>query len=211
MNVKKLLLFILIIIIVLSGYLCIYSNHESFENSNMNEEDMQIIESIKTGLSNKLNISPRRIKNLTYTGEPKQFTDNKLQVNFDIADRNQFEMNEKTTQELKKDINNYIEDGLFIIRVGDQVINLASKNFSITTVNDNNPVNNNLSNQNETFQDEYIKNYDPRFDNINIIKAAHHLVNKYKMVPDEPELQEFIKLETKNGMFKAIPDTLSCL
>lgn len=214
MNHKELLLIILIIILLLSGYLCIHSNQESFQNSNMNEQDNQIIESIKTGLANKLKISPRRIKNLTYTGEPKQFTNNKLQVNFDIADRNQFEMNEKITQELKKEINNYIEDGLFIIRVGDEVINLASKNYSISTVNNNNNMNNNINhnmNKNETFQDKYITNYDPTFDNINIIKAAHHLVNKYKMIPDEPELQDFIKLETENGMFKAIPDKLSCL
>ena len=46
-------------------------------------------------------------------------------------------MNEKNTQELKKEINNYMEDGLFIIRVGDEVINLASKNYSISTVNNN--------------------------------------------------------------------------
>ena len=110
MNHKKLLLIILIIILLLSGYLCIHSNQESFQNSNMNEQDIQIIESIKTGLANKLKISPRRIKNLTYNGEPKQFTNHKLQVNFDIADRNQFEMNEKNTQELKKEINKQLRN-----------------------------------------------------------------------------------------------------
>ena len=176
MNHTKILSIILIMILLLSGYLCIYSNQESFQNSNINEKDIQMIESIKTGLSNKLKISPRRIKNLTYTGEPKQFTNHKLQVNFDIEDRNPFEMNEKNTQELKEEINNYIEDGLFIIRVGNEMINLASKNFSISSLDTNVTVN---DTNNETFQDNYIRNYDPRFDNINIIKAAHHLVNKY--------------------------------
>ena len=68
-----------------------------------------------------------------------------------------------------------------------------------------------LETKKEGFTDKYIDDYDPMYDNINIIKAAHHVKDKYNYAPTDNELNEFIKLEYDDEMkLKAVKEINSC-
>jgi hypothetical protein len=203
-----------ILFVVIGIYLLIkLTLNEGFQTENLKND---FLNKIKIGLSEKLGISFRRLLNVVYTGNIK---DNNLKVTFQVDKRNNMERLEKSTHEIKKNIEDMMNDGLFIIRIGNEYVNIASReDFNVTSNNSNynsnsknidnsNGNNNNNIQQSEQFQDQtYLRNYDPRFDNIDIFNAAKFVMSKYKNIPYDPELSQFITLDTQDGKLVAISD-----
>lgn len=208
MNQNNIMLLTFIIFLVIGVYILYNLNlNESFQDRN------ELLNQIKKGLSDKLGISMRRITNLNYTGNVE---DNNLRVFFQVDKRNTMEQYEKTTGEINQMIQNLVSDGLFIIKIGENYVNVASTNdFNISSSNSNNNFNNNSNSNNnsnnnssEQFQNnQYLRNYDPRFDNIDVYNAARFVMSKYRGVPFDPSVSEFIKLETQDGKLVAVPES----
>lgn len=176
--------------------------YEGFQSEDLRNE---LLNKIKIGLSEKLGISIRRLINVVYTGSVEE---KNLRVSFQVDKRNNMEKLEKSNTDVQKSIENMVNDGLFIIKIGDEYVNIASRaDFNMSRNNNNN---NNINDSNsEQFQDSrtYIKNYDPRFDNIDVFNAARFVMSKYRQVPFDPELSEFITLDTQDGELVAIPES----
>jgi len=95
------------------------------------------------------------------------------------------------------------------LNMDDGVLPLSSLDGRAMVVSDQ--VNVDLETKKEGFTDKYIDDYDPMYDNINIIKAAHHVKDKYNYAPTDNELNEFIKLEYDDEMkLKAVKEINSC-
>ena len=53
-------------------------------------------------------------------------------------------------------------------------------------------------------------NIDPKFDNINLLKAKSLVESKFRSFPVDNSLTRFIELETRNGKVKSINTPLTC-
>lgn len=155
---------------------------------------------LRTTIANQYNINEARVQNITID-EPSQ------QVSFTISNTNlDGSPNFTSVQSIENLINGAVQDGTMALNVDGNVIPLASSDSRAMTVSNQATVQ-----LGETFSDKYIDDYDPTYDNINVVKAAHHVMDKYNYAPLDGELTDFIKLEYDENMkLKAVKDTNAC-
>lgn len=215
MRVDLIIVILLIILII-----CVFKNDFinisgiSKTNEPFFDEKTEIINSI----SEKLNISERRIIDLEYGFIPEG-SDN-LVVKFSILPKNSLEMNEPTINELQATINHLFETNTFIIKLNNKLIKLES-NSGVSFTNNTDSFNN-TSNYNSNSSDssnvkptEEFGNYycdvDPTFDNISILKAKNIVESVYRNFPHDDSLTRFIELENKNGKIRYLNSPRTCM
>jgi len=202
-----LIIVILLILVVLCAFKDDLINITRITKTNepFFDEKSELINSI----SNKLNISNRRIVDFNYAFVPEGSKN--LVVRFAILPKNNFEINEPSVDELQSNINHLFETNTFIINFQDELLSLES-NSSVSFDNNRESFKNSKANKVEPMQDlsEYHCNINPLFDNTNLLKAKSLVESKFKNFPSDNSLTKFIEIETKNGKLRSINTPLSC-
>lgn len=204
---SDLIIVILLILIVLCTFKNDLINITGITKTNepFFDEKSELIESV----AKKLNISSRRIVDFQHAFV-KEGNKN-LVIRFAILPKNSFEINEPSVDELQATINHLFETNTFIINYRDELFTIESNsNVSFDSKKEN--FNNNQANDVKPMQDlsEYHCNIDPKFDNINLLKAKSLVESKFRSFPVDNSLTRFIELETRNGKVKSINTPLRC-
>lgn len=204
---SDLIIVILIILIVLCTFKNDLINITGITKTNepFFDEKSELIESV----AKKLNISTRRIVDFqhTFINEGNK----NLVIRFAILPKNSFEINEPSVDELQATISHLFETNTFIINYKDELFTIESNsNVSFDSKKEN--FNNNQANDVKPMQDlsEYHCNIDPKFDNINLLKAKSLVESKFRSFPLDNSLTRFIELETRNGKVKSVNTPLRC-
>lgn len=164
------ILFILFIIILL--YLYLYVKFESFKNKN----PITISEKLIAEISKIIGVSPRRISNLTFTGD---ISKRQLNVSFNILEANLIELsnNEMNAIDATTFSNNLFESGNFIVNINNKSILLNQNIKSDTKPTD----------------------YSSYFNNMHLKKIAKYANNTYLSVPNDASFTKFYKLDIDNN------------
>lgn len=172
-NTKYILIFIFLLIISLFIYL--YVKVESFATLQSISSSSLISNQIITEISRVIYISPRRISNLSFTGD---ISTGKLNVSFNILEPNLTELsnNEMKADDALKYSNDLFNTNKFIIIINNQSVLL-------------NQIQNNTTPMATT-------NY---FNNTGLITISNYANNKYISVPNDHSLTNFYKLDIDNN------------
>lgn len=207
------LICLLIIIVILTCSIYLLMRKENFTTSRPNLlNNGQSGRDLKRAIAERLNIEESRITHLIVNAEGNN-------INLGIHNSNlNNNSNFETVNSLRNRINNMIQEGTLGITLSNgMTYNLSNSNATVEVVNtsESNTETNNGENfadynnrpkpsNSETFSNQlsnqYIENYNPVFDNINMIKASIYLKDRYNHSPRERELNEFIKLDYDNNM-----------
>jgi hypothetical protein len=168
-----------LITVVMLFYIYMYISKENFDNQTTVPQITQQLLPISNQLTNEiarvLKISPRRIQNLSYTGD---ITSNQLKVSFVILDAN---LNEYA----KKEINN-IDAGKnanSLFETGNFVVTINNKNVLLSKINTT-----------PTINDSFV------FDNKGLLDISKYSQNAYISVPNDSSLTKFYKLEIDKNL-----------
>jgi hypothetical protein len=196
MNTK---LLVLAIAIALLLYILIQPKKEKFANKQPLKDTVEFKTKLRTVIANQYSIDESRIQNIVI--DP-----NSQKLSFTISNATlDGTKNSTTINDLERLINGAIQDGTMAFNIDGNIVNLSSLDGRAMVVSDKTIVE-----LKESFTNQYIDNYNPMYDNIDIAKAAHHVMDKYNYAPLDNELTEFIKLEyDKNMKLKAVDDTTS--
>jgi hypothetical protein len=202
-------LIILILLIIL--LICTYRN--DFINisglSRINEPFFDEKSDLINSLSEKLSISTRRIVDLEYGFIPEGSKN--LVVRFSILPKHSSEPNEPSVEELQGTINHLFETNNFIINYRDELITLESNSNVSFNSNSSDSFNNTMNNvkPKEEFNN-YQCDVDPKFDNINLLKAKKIVESTYRNFPLDESLTRFIEIENKDGRIKSFNTPTTC-
>jgi hypothetical protein len=169
------LLFLGIIILLIGLYLHIIINNMK---ENTNEKFVNTIQPISIQLTEqialKLNISIRRIQNLTFTGN---LSEQLLNVSFTILNPNiiETENGEPNAQTAANNANNLFKRNNFIVKINNVNIRLNKINQTNTT--------------NTSIDD--ISSY---FNNTGLLDIIDYSIEKYDKVPNDSSLTKFYNL-----------------
>jgi hypothetical protein len=182
-QLKHILLFIILIIIFL--YLYIYVIYEKFDDSIPTiTSSLPISSQLTLAIANMIGVSPRRISNLSFTGDISKL---QLNVSFIILEANLIELsnNEMKASDATTFSNGLFNSGKFIIYINNKSILLnqsQTNNTPTTTAN--------------------------FFDNTNLITIANYATNKYISVPTDASLTKFYTLDMDNN-YKVKPSLIT--
>ena len=174
-----------IILIILCLFLYLYVKIENFDNSiPTTTANIAISSQLTTAIANMIGVSPRRISNLSYTGD---ISKHQLNVSFTILEANLTELSNNEMKEV--DATNF-SNGLF-----------KSENFIININNQSILLNQNQTNNTSTTTANY-------FNNTSLIAIANYAKNKYISVPNNDSLTNFYKLDIDNN-YKVNPNFIT--
>lgn len=182
-QLKHILLFIILIIIFL--YLYIYVIYEKFDDSIPTiTSSLSISSQLTLAIANMIGVSPRRISNLSFTGDISKL---QLNVSFIILEANLIELsnNEMKAIDATTFSNGLFSSGKFIIYINNKSILLnqsQTNNTPTTTAN--------------------------FFDNTNLITIANYATNKYISVPTDASLTKFYTLDMDDN-YKVKPSLIT--
>lgn len=192
-------LLVLAVVVALLLLLSIQPKKEKFTSIKPLKDTVEYKNKLRTAIANQYSMNESRIQNIVVDERTQKVTFTVSNNNIDGSS------NFTSVHELERLINGAIQDGTMAINVDGTVIPLSSLDGNALVVSDQATVK-----LKEGFTDKYIDNYDPMYDNINIARAAHHVMDKYNYAPIDNELTEFIKLEyDKNMNLKAVDDIKS--
>lgn len=196
MNTKLLLLAVVMACLLLAA---LQPKKEKYTN-NLLKNTVEFKNKLRAAIAGHYNINEARIRNIVIEPTTQRVTFTISNTNTDGSG------NFTSVHELERLMNGSIQDGTMAINVDGTVIPLSSLDGRAQVVSAQ-PT----TNSNETFTDKYIDDYDPTYDNIDIVKTAHHVMDKYNYAPLDGELTDFIKLEyDKNMKLKAVKDINAC-
>lgn len=185
----KTTLLILGIIIAILLLILIQSKREKFASKTHLLDTTEFKNKFRSAIAAQYAIDESRVQNIT-------IDQNSQKVTFTISNTNlDGSKNFTHVKDIERLINGAIQDGTMALNIDGNIVNLSSMDGRALVVSDQANVQ-----LQENFTDKYIDNYNPMYDNIDIAKAAHHVMDKYNYAPLDNELTEFIKLEYDENM-----------